>query len=337
MKTIFSGKILLFLLSFISLQLFALDVKQDGRKIHVTTKTLKAVIENAAVTHLTDLSGKIIISDSKLNELSGTSGLGNMNGMPKVLSKYHRKHGEENILPPHSLEKVPLYRRPDHRSILTVKKTGAEYIVSWKGLSNGGKYYPEDMIQLKLREREDGTLGISGFGISKENGVFGLQIPLENIRKECNFVLPTFGGMFYKGDSPKRGLMTFMMDQMYYDAPVMTLEYGSHAVGLWSEDHTFRQLFAFFRRGERSNAFALELMNPMPFEAHLEIRQPELFLNIFPDSGWIGAATPYRNWYQKQFAEQIAIRDGSGSDKINMIVCTRGGSLKQNLSYFFIE
>ena len=96
MKTIFFGKILLFLLSFISLQLFALDVKQDGRKIHVTTKTLKAVIENAAVTHLTDLSGKIIISDSKLNELSGTSGLGNMNGMPKVLSKYHRKHGEEN-------------------------------------------------------------------------------------------------------------------------------------------------------------------------------------------------------------------------------------------------
>ncbi|MBR2439885.1 MAG: hypothetical protein IKB25_06810 [Lentisphaeria bacterium] len=334
MKNGNSGKALFFLLSFVSLQLFALDVKQDGRKIHVATKTLNAVIENAAVTHLADHSGKIIISDSKLNELSGTSGLGNMKGMPNVLSKYHRKHGEENILPPHSLEKVPLYRRPDHRSILTVEKTGAEYIVSWKGLSNGGKYYPEDMIQLKLRERADGTLGIRGTAVSKENGVFGLQIPLENIRKECNFVLPAFGGMFYRGDSPKRGLMTFMMDQMYYDAPVMTVECGSHAAGFWSEDPTFRQLFAFFRRGERSNAFALELMNPMPFEAHRKISQPELLLNVFPDSGWIGAAAPYRNWYQKQFAKEIAIRDGSGSDRINMIVCTRGGSLKQNLSYY---
>ena len=100
MKNGNSGKALFFLLSFVSLQLFALDVKQDGRKIHVATKTLNAVIENAAVTHLADHSGKIIISDSKLNELSGTSGLGNMKGMPNVLSKYHRKHGEENILPP---------------------------------------------------------------------------------------------------------------------------------------------------------------------------------------------------------------------------------------------
>ena len=113
---------LFFLVTFVFFQLFALEVKQEGRKIHVTTKTLKAVIENAAVTHLTDITGKIIISDSKINELSGTAGLGNMNGMPGVLSKYHRKHGEENILSPHPLDKVPLYRRPDNRSLLTVKR-----------------------------------------------------------------------------------------------------------------------------------------------------------------------------------------------------------------------
>lgn len=334
MKSSRYGIALFFLVTFVFFQLFALEVKQEGRKIHVTTKTLKAVIENAAVTHLTDITGKIIISDSKINELSGTAGLGNMNGMPGVLSKYHRKHGEENILSPHSLDKVPLYRRPDNRSLLTVKKIGAEYVVSWTGLTNFVKHYPEDIIELKLRERADGSLGISGVGISKENGVFALQIPLENIKKECNFVLPSFGGMFYKGDSSKRGLMTFMMDQMYYDAPLMTLECGNHSAGLWSEDPTFRQLFAFFRRGEKSNAFALELLNPMPFEALKKIQQPELLLNVFPKSGWIGAATPYRNWYQKYFAKQIAIRDGSNSDKINMIVCTRGGSLKQNLSYY---
>ncbi len=314
--------------------LSGLEIRQDGNKIHVNTKTLKAIIQNGAVIHLTDSSGRKIFADQKLAESSDTAGLGNMNGKAFPLSELHQKNREENVRPLYPLGRNLLYRRPNEKSVLTIKKEKDQAEILWQGLSNGSKFFPDDSIRLVVRETPEGALGLKGIGKSAEHGVFGLQIPLENLRKEGNFVLPVFGGMLYKGKSEKQGLMTFMMDALYYDAPVMTLECEGSSLGLWSQDETFRQVFAFFRRGVRSNAFALELLNDMPFEQHDLIHSPELFVNVFPESGWIAAAAPYRDWYQKQFAKEIAIRDGNFSKDIYTLMHTSSGSLEQNMAYY---
>lgn len=308
----------------------ALDFKPGNREATLETKRLRAVVRDGRIIHLENRKTGQIYADRKLNEWSMTSGLGYMTGKEKELSKLHFPWGEPGLNQHILLRKTDLYHYPNEKSIYSAKKSGKEVILSWKGLSDGKQFFADETLSIHFTEDPSGALVFLGKGYSPRKGVFAVQIPLENIPPDSTFLLPTFGGLEYKGTGTK-GLLTFQSTIMFYEAPMMVCTIGKDSLGMWCEDARFRDFFAFFTRNKKSCSFALEFLNLIPFEQHNRSISNPVKLDVFENSGWIAAARPYRNWYQKTFAKEIAIRDSGWADNISVIcdIVAGGKSLKE--------
>lgn len=298
----------------------ALEVKQSEREFAVSTSRLEATVKDGRIIHLVNRQNGNVVADRAVNETSHTAGLGNMTGQVGELSKLHFPWGEPSLKQDRPNRPTKLYRRPTAESKFQLEKQGNAVRATWQGLSDGETFFASDSITLEFGEDEQGALVLRGTGKSEQGGVFGLQVPVENLRGEGKFILPTFGGLEYEATG-KPSLLTFKDSTLFYEAPLMTYTVQDSALGMWIEDRTFRPFFAFFGRSERGSSFALEPLNLIPYENLKILDGPIMKLDVFSDAGWIAAARPYRDWYRKTFAADIARRDSiAWAEKINVIV-----------------
>ena len=299
---------------------FALDFSQNDREFVLKTKRLEAVVRDARIIQLRSRKTGQLFADRALAEPSVTAGLGCMTGKEKELSTLHFPWGEPGMNQQIQLKGTDLYHQADGRSAVTVSRGENEVVVAWAGLTDGAQFFPAEKITLTFGEDTKGTLTFQAAGEAVCGGVFGVQIPLENISADGTFLLPSFGGLEYSGKGP-RALMTFQHTTLFYEAPVMVYTCGNSSLGLWSEDGAFNPFHAFFARGLKSCSFALEFQNLIPYEPLKTANPPVLKLDVFDDSDWIEAARPYRDWYHKAFAAELAKRDSiEWANRISVIV-----------------
>lgn len=310
----------LFLLS--PLLLPALEFRQEGKKLIFTTPRMKAIVEDARIVHVATRDGKDVFASFATPERSRTSGLGNMLGQAKLMSHIHQVWGDPSInkYPYKKLKDTSCYRNPCKQTRLTVKKQGKTVIACWQGLSNGKKFFQKDSITLSFEKDAAGALAITAEGKSGENGVFGLQLPIENISGKGKFILPTMGGMEY-ASSGEPVFMGFRHGTLFYEAAVMTYVLKNASMGFWVENATFRPFYAMVGRNKNASSFGLEINTLIPFEMRDSITTPVYKLDVFQNADWIAAARPYRNWYHKTFAKDIAKRESiAWANRINTII-----------------
>lgn len=216
----------------------------------------------------------------------------------------------------------PCYRSPEARSVRTVSRGEDAVTIRWKGLSDGAAFHPDDELELVFGTDDAGAVTLRSRGRSPDGGVFGVQTPIEGLRDDGAFVLPFLGGMRFRiADMPK-GVWSLICDFVYCQAPVAAIEMPGCSFGVWSEDDAFTQYQAYFPKGDRTATFAFEWMNIMPFETQYEVVAPVMKIDAFPGMDWLGAATPYRTWYRKRFAAELAARDRNTNPETAVAITT---------------
>ncbi|MBQ9337580.1 MAG: hypothetical protein IJS14_09845 [Lentisphaeria bacterium] len=198
------------------------------------------------------------------------------------------------------------YFRPGTRSELKAEKEASGVAVEWRGLENGKEFLPEARLRMQFSERADGTVSVRVSGSYAGGGVFAATVPFAAVRSS-GLVVPTLGGMRYAAGKP--AILTFG-NPPYLEAPFLGLECApDKTLGIWMEDPTFRPHFISAARTEKGFAPVFEVNSLMPFENRTEIAAPEILFRVFP-GGWKTAATPFRDYYRKQFGKETAVRDG---------------------------
>ena len=290
----------------------AMEFGEKDGVLTFRTKRMEVEVRDARIVGVKSLGGTILAGGGTPYP-SITAGLGNMTGREAELSKAHFPWGDALANPGAPLSNdspLAIYRAPSERTRLDVQEKDGTVTAVWSGLSNGTDFFPGDSIAMTFRADANGALEMTAAGQSAEKGVFGIQIPIENLDGGGQFVIPSFGGLEYDAASPKKpSIMTFSATGLYYEAQLMTYTLGGAALGYWFEDATFRPYFAFLGRGEKAANFGFEINTLIPFEARDGIAAPTFKLDVFDDADWIAAARPYRDWYRAAFAADIAQRD----------------------------
>ena len=302
---------------------FGLDFQQRGDVLVFRSARTEIQVKNARIVAVKNLENGVELAGKKTPAVSNTAGIGNMTGQADKMSRLHFPWGEPMLNQALVLgAENTIYRYPDSRSTLKTAGDGKKVRTVWTGLTDGKTFYPKDFLELIFFEDANGALGFQGFGSTEMKGVFGLQIPIENLDGAGKFFLPSFGGLEYPA-SGKPALLTFNSTSLFYEAKLMTYQVKNTALGYWSEDPDFRPYFVMFGRGKNASSFGLEFNTVMPYELLDKVQTPVIKIDTFADAGWIAAARPYRNWYRKQFAAQIALRDSiPWANGINAIMDT---------------
>ena len=297
------------LLSGLILACAGFDFQQRGDTLIFRTSRTEVQVKNARIVAVKNLENGVELAGEKTPAVSHTAGIGSMTGQPEVMSKIHFPWGEPMLDQAQGpVKKITLYRYPDSKSNLKIEREGNKVKAVWTGLTDSRSFYPKDYIELSFFEDENGALCFQGTGFSEAKGVFGLQIPIENIDGSGRFFLPNFGGLEYPA-SGKPALITYNPTSLFYEAKLMIFQVKKTVLGYWSEDSEFRPYFIMIGRDSAASCFGMEIDNLMPFEPHDTVKTKVIKIDTFADSDWIAAARPYRNWYRKQFAAEIARRD----------------------------
>ncbi len=289
---------------------FAFDFTQNGNELVFKTKRTQIKIAHARITEVKNIEGNVIFAGADTPAESKTAGIGTIaNGRSKEMSKIHFPWGEplmNQALNP--IDKTQLYRFPNEKSKLSISKSGKSVKAVWKGLTDSVDFFPEDSITAVFSEDTNGAFTIQATAKTADKGVFGVQFPIENINGKGTFGLATFGGMEHPA-SGSPALLTFQDNGLFYEAKIMTCTLGNASMGYWFEDPSFKPYFVMLHRGKAASAIGIEINTIMPFELQDSITLPPLKIDTFNDADWIAAATPYRNWYQTTFADDIKKRD----------------------------
>ncbi|MBR6372474.1 MAG: hypothetical protein IKS20_04770 [Victivallales bacterium] len=293
------------------------SVAKDGT-IEIKAKRITVTVKEGRIIGIR--TKKTVISSPATQARAVVSGVGSMTGRGNELSKVHFPWGDPRVN--HAVPaniKTRIYHFPDSRSKLITEKKGGAFIASWTGLGDSVEFFPDDKVIISFEEDRNGALAMTAKGYSASKGVFGIAVPLENINGQGRFILPSFGGLEHDACG-EPGIISLQDSGTFYEAKIMTYELGDSALGFWYQDDTFRPYFTFFGRGKENSWFAMELNTLLPYDDTTEVKTPPFFLDAFDDAGWLAAATPYRNWYQARFANEIAKRDAiPWANKINAI------------------
>jgi hypothetical protein len=254
-----------------------------------------------------------------------TAGLGNMAGQIKELSRVHYPWGEPSIGQNAKRQATPLYGTCGAQTIAKLEVSQDQIVAHWRGLYYADQFHPDDAIELTFREDQNGAIVMQRQGRGRP-GVFGLSVPVENLAPTGKIYLPSFGGLEYEAQAETEELIGLQDTTLFIEAPLMIYVGQNAAFGMWVEDERFSPYFAFIERGPHGAALSLEGLNLIPYESHKTTAPPPIKFDLFDGSGWIAAARPYRNWYQKTFAEEIAVRDAS-SWADDIMVIADGGNL----------
>ena len=311
--------ILPLLLIFSISEVCGFSFQQKGRTFTVSGKRIELTVQDAAVVRVVNKESKVPLAEQKNKVDMYVSGLGNMTGNAKELSRTHFPWGEPAVKQNKKRQKSAIYGKPCPQSRIIVKKGKKSASVTWKGLDFNGTFQPGDYITLNFSEDKNGALTLQRKGGGRA-GIFGISVPVKNLAPDGTVYVPSFGGLEQAASSEQEEFISLQDTVLFIEAPLMIYVRKNNAFGMWMEDATFRPYFGMIERNKNGCAIALESQNIMPYEPLKKIDPPTVKFDVFSNAGWIAAARPYRNWYQKTFAKEIAIRDAkSWADDIYVI------------------
>lgn len=284
-------------------------VRGKNGEFSVSAKRVKVAVRNARIVGVESKDGSNKIVDPSNGVDSVYAGLGNMRGKVKELSRVHYPWGEPNVRQHKKRIKTDIYRYPDEKSELMLEELNGKITATWKNLTNGTARFAQDTITLVFSLDKKGALTIGRAAASPDPGIFGLNIPVENLGRNGKILIPSFGGMEYDAFADEEQLMSFQNTGLFIEAPLMIYAHGGDTMAIWIEDANLRPYFGLIERTPQGATMALEALNLMPYETNTIVTAPALKLDLFADSDWVAAARPYRDWYQQTFAKEIAVRE----------------------------
>ena len=305
----------------------ALECEESNGELVFRTASTEVRVKDARIIGIRNLKSGVELASPATPATAKTGGIGNMIGQKKAMSEIHFPWGEPSMNQNRpAIKTTTLYRFPAARSKLSVRKLPSGVTAVWTGLTDSRKFFPHDSIRLDFSEAPGGILAIRSFGKTAEKGIFSVSVPVENLNGQGKFILPSFGGLEYPaGGEP--ALIGFQNTGLFYEAKFMAYELNNTSLGYWYEDPEFRPFFIMFERDRKASAFGIEINNLMRFERHDSIETPVLKIGTYDRADWVAAARPYRDWYRKTFAADLARRDSiAWANRINAVSDSGVGS-----------
>jgi hypothetical protein len=290
------------------------------RSFTISSPRLEVTIQDGMLVGLRDVRTGEVHGDPAVGETLVPAGLGHLTGDPAAMAKLHCPWGNQQMnqdLPPGQV--YPTMHRPGPNSRYQAIPVAGGVRASWTGLTNGAREFPQETFTLEATvDAATGQLLLRATGGSPDGGVYGLQAPLVNLHADHAFHVASFGGVRYDS-SGRPGLIT-LGGVPFWEAPVVAVEGRQSSLGLWVEDERFLTSFYFMNWTGRSFSVAVESIGPMPFEALTAAESVTWRLDSFA-GGWVEAMTPYRDWYARTFAPELAQRAAvKWADRIRVIV-----------------
>jgi hypothetical protein len=292
----------------------ATSVALDGRVVTITTPRWKVTIEEGVVTSLLDVPTGEALAGSTSHRPEARLGLGHLDEAGEDARKHHSPCGTFGLS-----ETLPSQHRPGAKSVFSCQKSAKGAILTYRGLTNGTKDFPDETYVLSASVGDaDGELILKVTGDSPKAGVFGVSITLANISATDRLYLPHFGGVVVDETWPQ-GEFSFQETGPYLAAPVVLGEGQKSAWAFWAEDARCTPKYLFLRNEASSRSVSWETLNLMPYEPKTRASSVEIHLNVFPGS-WVAAATPYRKWFQATYAKPLSTRAPSWAKRIRVVV-----------------
>lgn len=289
--------------------------------VEIVGERVRVRLENGRVTSVAaKAGGPSLAACSPTNDTA--SGLGSLPpGAEREFSGCHADFAVPQVWSPPLERAKKFYRRPDGRSRLRVRDMGdGRCAVGWKGLTGEDGFHPEDTLVFVAGVEADGAVAVSAKVKSADGGVFGTRIAVDGVRTDAALVLPVMSGLRFPLNEMPDGEAAFLSGGYRLEAPMVLAETADTSYAMWSEDDTFVPYMAFCRKEGAAASFALEFNAPMPFEDRMSATTPVVKFDAFPGGNWQTAARPYRTWYRKRFAAELAVRDGNGPSDIRVVM-----------------
>lgn len=290
---------------------FAADLctadKQFPGSVWVRAPRIELLVREGVIVQVTNrVTGEVHAQapGGSLGDVGMPRGLGHLTGDVRGAGQLHSPWGE--YLP-------YAEARPFHHPVAggspTLDSTATFCTLTWTGLDNGSGSFNEELA-LDFAVGTGGVLSFRARGQSITNGVFGALVPIYNLHDDHRVYVPSFGGVMY--DRHMSARVRTLDRAPFFEAPVVALETNRGSLGLWIADPTLRQHMFFLSWTGESFGVAIEQLNLMsphkerPFP-YTSFQGVWVSLDAFSDS-WVGAMTPYRNWYATQYAAGLALR-----------------------------
>lgn len=285
----------------------AFEVLPDGFRL--ATTSLDVTVRNGAITRVVN----------KVTGETHTSGTSNSPYMPRGLMCADSGFANTRLLLG-QWTTHPIYTGNLATSIAgIVRAPSAGAVVNcialpngarctWTKLTSGTTVHANDQLVIEaLVDPATGFIDFTVQGSTQSSDVVGATMPIVNLHNRHSIYVPSFGGVVYRPGDLSTSKLRVLHSAPYLEAPLLVAEGDSGCIGLWMEDATFKPYVALLG-GEASNsAMGLTAVNKMPFEGRRAVRKTAWRMGAFSGS-WPTAMIPYRDWYARTFASEIAMR-----------------------------
>lgn len=285
----------------------ALEVLPDGFRL--ATVSIDITVRNGAITRVVNkLTGEV--------HANGTAGSAYMpRGLMCAVNGYagiRMLHGEWSTHPIYSgnlaTSIASLSRAPSTGTVVNCVTLPNGVRCTWTKLTAGTTLHANDQLVIEaLVDPATGFIDLSIQGTTQASDIVGATLPVINLHNRHSIYVPSFGGMVYRPADLATTQLRVLHSAPYLEAPILVAEGDAGCIGLWMEDQTFKPYVAFFGGEASSSAMGLQAVNKMPFEGKRAVRRTAWRIGAFPGS-WPNAMMPYRDWYARTFASDIALR-----------------------------
>ena len=216
----------------------ALQVKPGEHEFTVTTSSLSAIVRDGQIVEVRDVRSNQLWADAQKADPGVPAGLGILYDLD-AFRKGHVPWGEPSLNQQLAVD-FPLvnYFRPNEKSKYEFRQQDGGLVATWTGLSNGTVFLADAALTLKMTEGAGGVLEYQLIGKNPAGSVFGLTCPILNIDKQSEVIVPSFGGMGYKGDGPKA--LIPLGGAPFMEASLVLAQKGDRSLAIWMEDPTMR-------------------------------------------------------------------------------------------------
>jgi len=307
--------------------MFSVSVWAAGMKVQVEGEMVRLISPRWVVTLKSGLiigienrlTGEVFAEVRKGVPAALPYGLGVQTGVLEEARRLHSPWGTSDLSQGETdpTAQFPSQHRPHLGSEVKIIKQKNGVVMKYRNLAAAGRVYPEETYELSATiEEPTGALlvTVSGTGAG---GIYGAAFGVANLEKTLKATVSHMGGMTFDEQWPK-GQYTLGDGGPFLEAPVIALESKRGAIGIWAQDNLFRPKNLFWQNTASSFNLVWQTRNIMPFEMRKEARSVQWRLNCFCGS-WVAAMDPYRKWFQKTFAEDIAARP-AWAKRIRVIV-----------------
>jgi Domain of unknown function (DUF6259) len=202
-------------------------------------------------------------------------------------------------------------RYPGQTTTCTVSRTASGARAVYRGLTDGLRIYPDDQLTVDaVLDTKSGHIELTATATTATDALVGTMVPVVNLHANHAIYAASFGGMCYTPADLAAKRLHALNNAPYIEAPVLVAESRSGSIALWVEDSTFPTYAAFFGGDGNASALGIEQLNDMPFEGKRASRASRWKIAAFRGT-WPNAMAPYRAWYARTFAPELAIRDSS--------------------------